>query len=64
MRAFWLGSSNSVLTPSASLTSAVRPPSAGRVSDQTTSSPSTRTSESPTAFAMTTSEVIGVGQEP
>src|SRR5437763_14509521 len=42
----------------------MRPPSAGRLSDQMTASPSTATSASPAAFATTTAEVIGVGHEP
>src|SRR5436305_6842914 len=65
VRAFWSSGSSSVSAPSGDRrTSAERPPSAGRPSDQMTSGPSTASPASLTASATTTSEVIGVGQEP
>ena len=55
----------SVVTPSPDRrTSWIRPPSSGRLSDQTTSAPSARTSDSPTADSTTTAEVTGVPHDP
>ncbi|GAA4706710.1 hypothetical protein GCM10023215_54110 [Pseudonocardia yuanmonensis] len=45
-------------------TSWVRPPSVGRASAQITASPSVRAPDNRTEASTTSSDVIGVGQEP